>query len=219
MRCSKWWLMAVALGLTVFQIDAVEVRVDPTCIHEVGGIRSFDRSKFITIHSAIGVNCWTDNVRGEPNFTEDLLADFFEGYDVYFGRDTGRISYQVNRMIKEDPARSGWPLLHGDSRSMVAQGMKNREGFERDERWHPYEHRAESAIICTQYHPFWPDGTTGTSGWAFSQVDTEEEPFGTASGFFMAQFMNHFFGHEGNGQLGCVKNCESRDGTSVIAGL
>lgn len=164
MRCSKWWLMAVALGLTVFQIDAVEVRVDPTCIHEVGGIRSFDRSKFITIHSAIGVNCWTDNVRGEPNFTEDLLADFFEGYDVYFGRDTGRISYQVNRMIKEDPARSGWPLLHGDSRSMVAQGMKNREGFERDERWHPYEHRAESAIICTQYHPFWPDGTTGTSG-------------------------------------------------------
>jgi len=205
MRCSRWLFAYAAIGLQLFEVVAVEVSVDPSCIHEVGGVRAFDRSKFITIHASIGERCWTEDVRGEGNFTEDLLADFFEGYDVYFGRDTGQISYQINRMIKEDPARSGWPLLHGDPRSIEAQGLKSREAFERDARWHPYEYRAESAMICSQYHPFWPDGTAGKSGWAFSQVDSEEEPFGTATGFFMAQFMNHFYGHAENGNIGCVK--------------
>jgi len=39
-------------------------------------------------------------------------------------------------------------------------------------------------ILCTPLQPFYSGGKTTNKGWAFSQTDTEDEPFGTASGEF-----------------------------------
>ncbi|MEM9985223.1 MAG: Ig-like domain-containing protein, partial [Bacteroidota bacterium] len=44
---------------------------------------------------------------------------------------------------------------------------------------------------------FWPDGQRMDRGWAFSQADTPQNPFGTATGEYMGHFLKHYFGTGG----------------------
>lgn len=72
--------------------QGVAIDVNPYIRHSVGGVDSFDRRKFITIHASNTENDWfggNDASLGFANESDDLITEFLEGYDVYFGRDTG----------------------------------------------------------------------------------------------------------------------------------
>ncbi|QEY12856.1 agarase [Cellvibrio sp. KY-YJ-3] len=169
--------------------------------HIVGDIHSFDRRKFITIHSSNTEADWFgSNAQslGAPNASPDLITEVMDGYDVYFGRDTGGITWQLGE-LNQDPARPGFvseshaQTKGGDARwvySNNANSAKIRQ----------FENRLTDMIIGAQQHPFWPDGKLTRKGWALSQTDTPSEPFGTATGHYMGQYLAKYFS-KGAGDL------------------
>lgn len=162
--------------------------------HTVGDVDSFDRSKFITIHSSNTDPDWQgSNAQSlsAPNASADLIGDVMTGYDVYFGRDTGAMAWQLSQ-LNEDPARAGF----------VSESHATSKGG--DTRWlynnsvnyasiSKFENRLSNSIVGAQQHPYWPNGKTTAKGWAFSQTDTPSEPFGTATGHYMGQFLAKYF--------------------------
>ena len=48
-------------------------------------------------------------------------------------------------------------------------------------------------VVAAQQHPYWPDGTLTQQSWGFSQADTPDEPFGTATGEYMGRFIAQYF--------------------------
>ena len=78
----------------------IGVAVNLNMKHEVGGISTLDRSKFITIHSSI-----TDKDWGNSSFSTGLSAEdaqlrnaFFEDNDVYLGRNNGGMPWRLDRL-------------------------------------------------------------------------------------------------------------------------
>ncbi len=172
--------------------QTIEVDIHVNVQHAVGGISTLDRKKFMTIHSSHTDREWTNDYRGEGNFTEDLLTDFLVRNDVYFGRDTGYISWHLRNNIGEDPAKSGWARVTGSNDSITHQGSTARNSYRQQVALHRWEERADN-IMAPQYTTFWPDGTRTNRGWALSQTDTPEEPLGSATGAFVGEFLNHFY--------------------------
>ncbi|UXX77847.1 T9SS type A sorting domain-containing protein [Reichenbachiella carrageenanivorans] len=164
---------------------AVDVNLDIK--HEVGGVFEFDRNKFVAIHANIGEQEWDGN-----NFTADLRDDFLNGYDVYLGRDTGGITWNLNANTTEDPARSGY----ANPADIQSNGTTIKNNYAIKTNWHGYEHRNDQ-ILAAQLHPFWPDGQQTNKGWAFSEADTPTEPFGTATGEYMGRFIHDSYGTGG----------------------
>lgn len=181
-------LLFTAAGQGVVQ--AVDVEVNLNQVHEVGGLSTFDRSKFITIHSDHTESDWQDGVRGADNFTDDLLADFILGRDVYFGRNTGLIS-GTRRWYTTEGA-TGW----ANPTSIINRGRTTRASYETETAIHAYESRSSQNVMCAQYNGFWPNGVD-YNGWSFSQADTAAEPFGTATGDYMGRFMDEFYDNRG----------------------
>ncbi len=179
----------------VLSTPKVKVDIHVNVKHTVGGISTLDRKKFMTIHSSHTDREWTDDYRGEGNFTEDLLTDFLVGNDVYFGRDTGYISWHLRNNVGEDPARQGWARVSGSNDSISQQGLMARNTYHEQVELHRWEERADN-IMAPQYTTFWPDGTPTNKGWALSQSDTDEEPLGSATGAFVGEFLNHFHANE-----------------------
>ncbi|QBG45916.1 hypothetical protein EGM51_00255 [Verrucomicrobia bacterium S94] len=204
MKKTVFGIFSVVLPLAVMFsgssfAESVDVEVNLNVKRSVGGVDSFDRSRFITIHSSHTDGDWGD--RYGPNFTNDVLADFVLGNDVYFGRDTGYITGQLRNVIEEDPDKPGWARVTGSTWSMDHQGQYQRNNYNAKTSIHAYEDRLDGYVIGAQFRPFWPDGTlTGNadkfSRWALSQADTEAEPFGSASGNYMGHFMNYFYGSD-----------------------
>lgn len=164
--------------------------------HSVGGIDSFDRQKFITIHSENTEHDWFDNdqfSRNAANEQDDLITHFLDGYDVYLGRSTGGITWHLNQIL-EDPARPGF-VSESDATSRANGAKWSYNNLpERKQSAYNHEDRAVDMIVGAQQHPFWPEGTlTKGSGWALSQTNTTEEPLGTATGHYMAQYFSKFF--------------------------
>jgi len=170
------------------QLDSVRVDINIDVKHEVGGISTFDRNKFITIHSDITEQEWDGN-----NFTEDLRAHFLNGYDVYLGRNTGGITWWLKNVIGEDPTRPGY----ANPQDILSVGNTIKSNYASKSNYHPYEFRNDQ-IMAAQLHPFWPDGQMTNKSWAFSQEDTEDNPFGTATGEYMGRFIKDAFGSGGN---------------------
>ncbi|KXI28823.1 agarase [Paraglaciecola hydrolytica] len=162
--------------------------------HSVGGIERFDREKFITIHANHTENDWY--AVGE-NASADLITEFAEGYDVYFGRDAGGIGWNLNN-LPQDPAKAGFvdPAATTERANGVRWNYTNlttpRAITQRN-----LEYRNKNLIVSGQQHPYWPDGQlTGNlsaASWAFSQIDSANEPFGTATGDYMARYVSQFF--------------------------
>lgn len=200
MKLLKLKYMWAAMGVATTQAPAQPVVVDINLNvrHEVGGISTFDRSKFITIHSNHTDGDWGD--RYGANFTDDLLADFVLGNDVYFGRDTGYITGQLKSNIDEDPDKPGWARVSGGNYSMATEGLQARQSYDAKTSIHSYEDRLDGYIIGAQFRPFWPEGDAncGRTGykWAISTTDTPEEPFGSATGNYMGNFLNHYYGSD-----------------------
>ncbi len=158
--------------------------------HTVGGVDSFDRRKFITLHASNLENDWTLGTNEDP----DLMESFLVGLDVYFGRDTGNLTYSATQ-LPQDPNRAGFI----DEAAAENNGGSARWNYTMgtEAKWtlgRAYADRATDMVVGAQQHPFWPDGTeVGQQGWSFSQTDTADEPFGTAVGHYMANFLYWYF--------------------------
>ncbi len=148
--------------------------------HIVGEIETFDRSKFITIHSNQADNEWNGS-----NAVSDLRNDFLNGYDVFMGRDTGGITWHLSQ-LEEDPTRTGFAN---------PTAITNRAPYWRDvyqnKNVQEYETR-NNLIIAAQHHPFWTgNGQINTGqGWKFANA--------TAVGEYMGRYIKEF--HKDNGE-------------------
>ena len=184
----KKLLQSILLLLLVPQLFAqVNVKVNLNVKHKMGEVETFDRQKFVNFHGTIEQNNWNTN-----NKLDDLIGDFLVDRDVHVGRNTGTISWAIKNNITQDAARPGY----ADITSIASNGTINRNGYAAKTWAHPYEY-LDDQILCTQLHPFYPDGTTTNKGWAFSQTDTEDEPFGTASGEFLGRYVQEYYGTGG----------------------
>lgn len=166
----------------------VKIDVNLDVKHKLGDVETFDRKKFVNIHASLTENDW-DGDNELPNFIDSFLT----GYDVYLGRNTGGIQWQLNNQVTQDPARPGF--ANPTSVASLGQTARNNYKNTKTARF-KYEFRNDM-IVCAQIHPFYPDGTKTKLGWAFSQTDTSTEPFGTASGEFMGRFIKENFGTGG----------------------
>ncbi len=180
----------------VIHAQTVDVEVNLNQRREAGGVSTFERHKFITLHSDNTENDWLHGTRDADNFADDLLDDFMNGRDVYFGRNSGYITFQINSVLDEDPDNPGWARPSGSPDSMDARAQIARNNYEAKTEVHPYEFRSDG-IVVAQIHPFWPDGKLTNKGWAFSQTDTESEPFGSAVGDYMGRFLDLYYDKRG----------------------
>lgn len=178
-------LLFISSCLTSFQIQAqVTADINFDVKHVVGDISTFDRNKFVTIHADLSEQEWGGN-----NFTPDLRDDLLNGYDVYLGRNTGGITWYLKAQTDEDPVRTGF----ADPADVSTNGTTIKNIYAANTNLHAYEHRNDQ-ILAAQLHPFYPDGQLIGDTWAFSQTDTEAEPFGTATGEYMGRFISEAFG-------------------------
>lgn len=182
--------------------NGINVDINFNVKHSVGGIETFDRQKFITIHSSPGENDWGENdvhTQNSPNEDPDLMVNFVTDNDVYFGRDTGSIGWAL-RNVSEDATKPGFvdeataTTVGGNFRWSYANSTAKKHT---DARLPHIENRALDMIKGGQQHPYWPEGTAinplSGDAWSFSQTDTASEPLGTATGHYMAQFLSKFF--------------------------
>lgn len=190
MKIGALILNAVLLFVSMLGAYAQKAVVDVQLNynHIVGDVDELKRERFITIHADIDDRDWYE----AENFTSDLIDEFLNGYDVYIGRNTGGVQWIMNSVVEEDPSRPGFANIS----QLETEGQTRRTNYGNNSAWHPYEAR-QNQILCTQLHPFYPDGKVTNKGWSFSQTDTEVEPLGTASGEFYAHYIKNFFGSGG----------------------
>ncbi len=178
--------------------------VDPNSRLHIGDSTTFERPKFITLHASHAENDWWLGTNDESVGGTALMAEFAETYDVYFGRDTGGMAWQLSQ-APEDPTRPGYA-----SEVALQEAGGNATGWydvrtdERGQLQREQEHRNQQMVVAAQQHPYWPDGKLTGQGWALSQTNTELEPLGTATGHYMGQFLKHFF-RQSAGQPGQPK--------------
>ncbi|WP_139062112.1 hypothetical protein [Ochrovirga pacifica] len=176
----SFYLMCLIPFLSFAQ-EHTNVTVNFNVNHIVGGIGAFDRSKFITIHANQIENEWDGD-----NFTDDLRKDFLEGYDVYLGRDTGGITWNLNYM-EEDPVRPGY----ADPARIAVKGKNSRNNYASKTHLHKYENR-KNHVVGAQLHPFWTGESqraTSKTGWKLASP--------TATGEYMGRYFNEFHGQNG----------------------
>tara|TARA_R110002126_G_C10486601_1_gene502614 strand:+ start:2014 stop:4188 length:2175 start_codon:yes stop_codon:yes gene_type:complete len=189
MKHKKRLLSLVACSMLFILTPIVKaqnsVDINLNVKHVVGGVFEFDRTKFITIHANQTENEWDGD-----NFTTDLRDEFLNGFDVYLGRDTGGITWNLNNMA-EDPTRPGF----ANPSEITRKGNNARNNFASKTKLHTYESRKVNSIVAAQLHPFWTGesqrATNGT-GWKMASP--------TATGEYMGRYFNEF--HGGNGQIG-----------------
>lgn len=181
-------------------LPVVQVNLDMK--HSVGGIDSFDRQKFITIHASSTENGWGENdvhSRNAANKDTNLMPNFVTDYDVYFGRDTGSFGWAL-RNLPEDPAKTGFvdeaaTNTRGDGDKWTYSNNTNDKYSDA----RAQESRGLDMIVGLQQFPYYPEGdktnnpVTGIDAWTFSTTNTIDEPLGTATGHYAAQFMSKFY--------------------------
>ncbi|MEM6315969.1 MAG: hypothetical protein AAF743_17905, partial [Planctomycetota bacterium] len=175
------------LATVVFQshtrepVVAVDVELDMR--HEIGGIDELDRAKFLAVHA----DPYEDEWRGEI----DKLDYFVNDLGSHFGRETGKITNTLLNS-REDPARPGF----ADPAHIREMGAEDKAEWNGRDEIHPLA-VGQDVIVCAQLHPFWPGGTHAVrEGWMLSTTDTQEEPIGTATGTFVADYFDAFFGDD-----------------------
>ncbi len=187
---KKTKLLLLASFMTAASATATmaqtQVSVNLDVRHKMGDVDSFDRQKFVNFHSTTTDPEWDKN-----NTMEDLRKELLIDLDVYLGRDTGGVKSTL-MAASEDPERPGFV----DPEYIAKAGAAQRANYARNTTVHPYEDRS-NWIICNQFHPFYPDGTPTNTGWALSQADTDDEPYGTASGEYYGRYIKESFGKGG----------------------
>lgn len=181
-------------------LPIVQVNLDMK--HSVGGINSFDRQKFITIHASTTENGWGENdvhSRNAANLDPNLMPNFVTDYDVYFGRDTGSFGWAL-RNLPEDSAKPGFvdeaaTKTRGDGDKWTYSNNANDKFSDAREQ----QSRGLDMVVGLQQFPYYPEGdktnnpVAGVEPWTFSTTDTTNEPLGTSTGHYAAQFMANFY--------------------------
>ena len=167
---------AVFPGVAFSSEDAaVVVEVEPTTRHHIGGVTTFERAKYINMHSSPTEEEWDG---------PEMMKQFLDGWDVYLGREAGQPIHYLNQ-VREDPDRPGYPSVE----HIEQLGQESRLAYEDNRVIHQYEWRNE-LIVATHPHPFYPDGKPTARGWAFANAD--------ATATFMAHYFKNFYGTDPN---------------------
>ncbi len=183
MNIQKLSTSLFLLGTVSVATAQVEVDVNFDMKHVVGGQETFDRNKFITLHSTSSENDYNDEL--------GKLDSLMNIYDAYNGRDTGRMRF-VGDQIRENANRPGF----ADPESITEWGSILNNSYANRTSKHLYE--KGSVITAAQDVPFYPNGANPTGqGWTWSTTDTAEEPFGSALGQYMGIFLRDAYGEGG----------------------
>ena len=148
--------------------DSVTVQVNVDVRHVVNGENHFDRERFITLHSSHTDPDWeggNSQSLGAPNASDDLMGDFLDGYDVYFGRDTGAMAWHLSQ-LPEDSGRPGFvDETAAESRGGDIRWSYTTSESEHAQRVRHHQRRNRNLTVAAQQHPYWPDGKlTGRIG-------------------------------------------------------
>ncbi len=185
------FLLLLVVGLSMSASAQVQVDINFDVKHVVGDEDSFDREKYIVIHA--------DATEGDYNTTSGLnhIDTLLNTYDAHYGRETGRMRFigeQVEADPDTDPSRAGFAdpadiLMYGD---LLNEDYGEKTGRHADE----FKGRT---IVAAQDHPFFPNGTLNSKGFAFSQADDPnlDDDFGTATGEFMGLMIRDAYGTGG----------------------
>lgn len=172
------------LSITAHSQDLPEVIVDINLdmVHEVDGISRLDRKKMITLHA--------------PHTARDLIEEpemfryLVEDLDVSFGRDMGRINWDLNQ-VAEDPARPGYPSYL----NMVYKGNQSKQWYAGLTEVHHLEEQS-SLVVCPPVFPFMPGHSPtsphpccGGTSYTLANVSATAELFGN--------WLNLYHGGEG----------------------
>ncbi|WP_017446675.1 hypothetical protein [Gayadomonas joobiniege] len=184
--------------------NGTQVNVHLDTLHSINGIDSFEREKYITIHSSNVENDWGQNDSHSNNAAnalgDDLVFDFIEGHNVYFGRETGSLGWNL-RNVRQDDSRPGYV----DPASLISRAGDSNWTYDNSQQakfknGRQLEDRMAGMIVGGQQHPYWPEGTEITPvaklaepKWSFSQTDTANEPLGTATGEYFARYLQNFY--------------------------
>lgn len=175
------WVMFCVISHMFCVAQKTKVHVDLNTQHVVGGIETFDREKYMTIHASIE-NDWSGD-----HVNQNVKREFLEGLDVYLGRETGGLKGALNR-VKEDEKRPGFAEVN----HLKSLAKRTITAYEKSDAKF-FEDRLNNMVIGAQFHPFWVDGKKTRQGWALSQKDTHQEPLGTATGEFMGNYIKEFY--------------------------
>ncbi|AWB65783.1 hypothetical protein C2869_04725 [Saccharobesus litoralis] len=208
---------AVFTATTAAAFSGIQVDVNFDTKHSIGGIDSFDRRKYITIHSTQSEGDWgqgDNHSLGANNKDPNLAVNFVTDYDVYFGRSTGANKWQL-RNVEQDASKPGF----ADEASLSKQGGNARWAYSNGT-WseslkigRTIEDRGTDNIEGAQQHPFWPEGTLVKTlvkdendnlvpDWAFSTTDSDAEPLGTATGHYLAHYLANYYRKKAGGDGG-----------------
>ncbi|KMT66943.1 hypothetical protein [Catenovulum maritimum] len=195
--------------VTTLTFPGVQVDINLDTKHSINGFETFDRQKYITIHATHIEPDWGENDSHSANAANkdpDLMLNFVNNYDVYFGRETGSNKWHL-RNVAEDANKAGFvdealvAKRGGDTKWAYSNNVKKLNQDGRAE-----EARGTDIIIGAQQHPYWPEGTlinpvnANNTNWAFSTTDTNDEPLGTATGHYLAHYLAKFFKQSGDTQ-------------------
>jgi len=176
LACTCGPAQVLAQDAPVWKVDVnLDVR------HEVNGVDSFQREKFIVIHANLLENEWDSPAQ---------RASFLNDYDVYLGRDNGSQVWERNQS-SEDPNRAGYPSMA----ALEARGQLARTNYANNAAAQALEHRAQSNMVGGQMF-MWPNTDTNpnrccsdSSPWRYANSD--------ALALFQAGFMKYFYGEGG----------------------
>ncbi|WP_010522754.1 T9SS type A sorting domain-containing protein [Aquimarina agarivorans] len=180
---SKLFSLVTAIGLSTSVFSQVEVDINFDMKHTVGGKETFDRNKYIVLHADATENDYNDEL--------GKLDSLINLYDAYYGRETGRMRFTVDQ-VRENANRPGF----ADPASIAEWGTILNNSYADRTSKHPFE--KGTTITAAQDAPFFPNGRHATGqGWFFSETNSAEEPFASATGQFMGLFMQELYGEGG----------------------
>lgn len=189
MKALSNMLLGASIVLNPISVLAkTEAVVNLNVTHSVNGKTTFDRKKYITIHSTLNESDW----EGE----QDKLKYMMEDLDVYFGRDNGSPAWNFNQ-ARQDAGNIGY----ADPAHIKAQGKYAREtGYGKNKAHvHQYDGRGD-IMVGGQPRPHWFGAVNPCCGDPVWQADGAE-----AVGDFLGQYINEFYRSEGeavtNGHL------------------
>ncbi len=158
-------ILGVAMQAQTPTPVSIDINLDIN--HEVGGVDSFDRRKFINMHAAPNEVDW-------QYAGMDVIGDYLvNDLDVYFGRDNGTFGWQARNKNFEDPLRSGY----ADPTTVLSAAADFVSDYasttEKDPIWHRYDDHTD-VMMGGQWNTFWPFYGP-TSGWKWANAEAVGE--------------------------------------------
>ena len=128
------YLSILTPTMALLAAESVEVELAPAFVRNIGGVTTFDRDQFITVHESYG----------SKDMTDDELLYLEEVLDARYGRDGGLLSWQATH-TKADPNNPDMPDIEAIKRDARAY-RKTLAGRQRE-----LPEKMQEVVICT--HP------------------------------------------------------------------